>query len=92
MKTSRPRRSPKVSIQELGERLTSFGVANYIKIRRHDEKPMNWRAVWEAFASTYPDCWAVQMFPPASELIDEINVYHLYVLQDSPSGVNIKWR
>jgi hypothetical protein len=32
------------------------------------------------------------MFPPASELIDEINVYHLYVLNDSPSGVNIKWR
>ena len=92
MKPSRPRRSPMVSIQEMGERLTSFGVVNYIKIRRHDDKPMSWRSVWEAFASTYPDCWAVQMFPPGFELIDQVNVYHLYVLHESPSGVNIHWR
>src|SRR5271154_1529665 len=85
VKPPRPRRSLKASIQEMGERLTSFGVANYIKIRRHDEKPMSWRAVWKAFASTYPGSWAVQMFPPVSELIDEVNVYHLFVLQEPPS-------
>src|SRR5271156_5932291 len=75
VKPPRPRRLPQVSIQEMGESPTSLGGANYIKIRRHGDKPMSWRAVWEAFSSTYPDCWAVQMSPPASELIDEINVY-----------------
>jgi hypothetical protein len=93
MKPPRPRRSRTVSIQEMGDRLTSFGVVSYIKVRRHDDKPMGWRAVWKAFASSYPDCWAIQMFPPASELIDdEINVYHLYILHESPVGVNINWR
>jgi hypothetical protein len=25
-------------------------------------------------------------------LIDEINLYHLYVLPETPFGVNIRWR
>jgi len=30
------------------------------------------------------------VFPPASDLVDEANIYHLFVLEWEPVGVNIK--
>jgi len=46
--------------------------------------------VWEAFAEKYPGHWAVQCFPPAGELVDGKNVYHLWVCDTPPEGLNIK--
>ena len=72
-------------VQEMGHDMTSLGYVLYIKIRRFDEKPMSWREVWEVFSDRYPGYWAVQFFPPASELVDDANIYHLYVLHEPPS-------
>jgi hypothetical protein len=79
-------------VQEMGERRTSFGVALYIKVRTEDYRVLTWSEVWETFAKAYPDRWAIQCFPPADEVIDEVNLYHLWVLEDTPSGVNINRR
>lgn len=94
---TRPRRSraaltkpPQPSCQEMGQRSTSFGVVEYIRIYTDNYRQLSWPEVWEAFASRYPDRWAVQMFPPRSELIDEQNIYHLFILPETPIGVNIK--
>ena len=77
-------------IQSMGHRQTSFGVAEYIKIRRQDGKPMTWREVWETFSDSYPEKWAMEFFPPRDQLLDEANIYHLYVLDEAPQGVNIR--
>ena len=76
-------------IQEIGERSTDFGMVLYIKIRRRDGAPMGWREVWDKFSDLYPDRWAVQVFPPADCLVDEANIYHLFVLEREPRGMNI---
>jgi len=77
-------------IQSMGLRQTSFGHAEYIKIRRQDGKPMTWREIWETFSDSYPDKWAMEFFPPRDQIVDEANVYHLFVLDEAPAGVNIK--
>lgn len=79
-------------VQEMGERETSLGWALYIKVRTEDYRQLTWSEVWEAFAARYPGRWAVQSFPPAGELVDEVNVYHLFVLEGEPRGFNIKRR
>lgn len=79
-------------VQTMGERFTSFGVATYLRVYRDDDQPMSWREIWETFSSVYPDRWAIEVFPPADELIDEANVYHLFMLEEEPTGMNIKRR
>jgi hypothetical protein len=78
--------------QVMGMRQTSFGWALYVKFRTEDYRPLAWSDVWAAFAALYPGRWAVQFFPPAEELVDEANIYHLYVLEDAPVGVSIHRR
>jgi len=51
---------------------------------------MLWREVWDAFAERYPGRWAVQCFPPADQLVDGKAVYHLFVCDESPVGLNIR--
>lgn len=86
-------------IQTMSVREISLGpdprghvTAIYIKVRTEDYRRLAWSEVWEVFADRYPGRWAVQFFPPAEELLDEANVYHLYVLGEAPSGVNINRR
>ncbi len=78
--------------QNMGERSTSFGCLEYIKVRHIDGRPLSWREVWDAFSDSYPDRWAVEFLPPASELVDEANIYHLFILPTAPTGVNINRR
>lgn len=51
---------------------------------------LSWSAVWEAFTEAYPGRWAVQVFPPSDALVDGKNVYHLWVLEDEPTGLNLR--
>lgn len=81
---------PTGSVQEMGWRDTALGLARYIRIFRDDDKAMSWEEVYSCFAQAYPECWAVQMFPPVEELVNEANVYHLFVLEGEPKGMNIK--
>ena len=75
--------------QEIDTRGTPLGPVRYVRFYRDDDKPVGWRELWEAFAERYPDQWAIQLFPPANELINEANVYHLWVLDDVPENLNI---
>ena len=79
-------------IQECGNRQTGFGLCSYIKIRRYDEKPMSFSEVWARFEEAYPENWAFQMFPPEHELVNDANIYHLFIVWDENKmgDVNIK--
>jgi len=77
-------------VQELDYVLTMYGKALRIKIRRYDGAPMFWRQVWEIFEEAYPNCWAFQVFPPFQEMMDEANIYHLFVLHSRmPESLNL---
>lgn len=79
-------------VQEMGYVMTDLGQLLYIRIRRENYDQLSWREAWEVFRSRYPGQWAVQFFPPASDLVDDADIFHLYVLDFVPTGVNIHWR
>ena len=78
-----------IRITNRGAKDTCLGSARQLKIFAADMRPLSWREVWDAFAEAYPGRWAVQVFPPADHLIDSKNVYHLWVLDREPAGLNL---
>lgn len=77
-------------IQEMGERSTSLGEARYIRIYTDQYRPLSWTEIWETFIDSYPGQWAIQSFPPEDRVVDEQNIYHLFVLAEPPHGFDIK--
>jgi hypothetical protein len=73
-----------------GSQQTALGKAEYIKIFTFDYKPLGWEDVWRAFAEIFPGKWALEVYPPAKELVNGKNVYHLFVFPKEPEGMNIK--
>ena len=79
-------------VQTMGTRRTSLGEATYIRIYTSNYRQLSWTEVWECFSRSFPGRWAVQAFPPEEDLVDEVNMYHLFVLECEPYGFNIKRR
>jgi len=83
----------KACVQEMGERETDLGWVLYIRVFTNNYRQLSWSEVWRAFERNYPGRWAVQVFPPSDQLVDETNIYHLFVLLDGePIGLNIAKR
>lgn len=78
------------SVQEMVERNTELGNVLYIRISTPNYQQLSWEHVWNVFKDRYPDQWAIQVFPPESELVNDTNIYHLFVLDHKPRGFNIK--
>lgn len=79
-----------ITITERGHRESCLGRVLQLKVFAPDYRPLSWREVWEAFAAAYPGKWAVQCFPPAAALVDSKAVYHLFVLDGEPTGLNLR--
>lgn len=79
-----------IVVTERGSRDTCLGPALQLKVFTREYRCLSWREVWEAFAERYPDRWAVQVFPPESRLVDAKNVYHLFVLEQQPAGMDLR--
>jgi len=77
-------------VQEMGARSTSFGEAFYIRIYTNQYRPLSSTEIWETFIDAYPGQWAIQSFPPEDRVVDEQNIYHLFVLTEPPQGFDIK--
>lgn len=69
---------------------SALGRVLQIKIFAPMYRPLSWREVWERFAAAYPGKWAVQCFPPCDQLVDGKAVYHLFVCDTPPAGLNIR--
>ncbi len=78
------------AVREIERRSTCLGEVLYIKICAPGHPPLSWREVWECFAEAYPGRWAVECFPPADQLVDGKAMYHLFVLEGEPVGLNIR--
>ncbi|MEZ4641621.1 MAG: hypothetical protein R3E31_02590 [Chloroflexota bacterium] len=69
-----------------------WGYVTHLKVYTPDYKRLNWRQVWQAFHTVYPDRWALELYPPAAELVDDAHVYHLWLLPEGwypPDGMNL---
>jgi len=70
-------------LQHCGLVSTPHGTLEYLKIRRRDYGTMTWREVYDRLALSHPNRWAIMFFPPTDKLIDDANIYHLYL---APEG------
>lgn len=77
-------------ITERGRRESCLGSVLQIKVFAIGYRPLSWTEVWCKFVEDYPGRWAVQCFPPAGELLDGKAVYHLFVLDEEPKGLNLR--
>ena len=77
------------TVQTMDKRNTMFGSMTYIRIYTSDYRKLAWSEIWATFADSFPGKWAVECFPPADKLIDEQNIYHLFVLDHPPVGMDI---
>lgn len=67
-----------------------LGTVRQLKVFTMDYQNLSWEQVWEAFTSEYPGKWAVQMFPPVGQLVNGKPVYHLFVTEGEPAGLNLR--
>lgn len=78
-----------VLVSRQGVYTTELGSAIWITVERADGRRMPWSEVCSVFNEEYPGHWAVQVFPPADRVFDNVNRYHLWVLDHEPSGFDI---
>jgi hypothetical protein len=78
-----------VNITERGYRESCLGQVLQLKVFADDFRPLSWREIWAAFVQRYPDRWAVQTFPPEGQVVDAKNVYHLFLCEGCPDGLNL---
>lgn len=79
-----------IIVTERGYLDSCLGRVLQLKIFTREYRQLSWREVWDVFAAAYPGKWAVQCFPPASELVDSKCVYHLFVMEGEPAGLNLR--
>lgn len=66
-----------------------------LKVYTPDYRRLSWLQVWQAFHDAYPNRWALELYPPAEELVDDAHVYHLWLLPEEwqpPDGMNLATR
>lgn len=79
-----------VVITERGMRDSVLGPVLQLKVWTPGYRVLTWRDVWDAFVAAYPGRWAVQVFPPVDHLVDGKAVYHLWVCETPPSGLDLR--
>lgn len=79
-----------IQVTSRGERESSMGLVEQLKVHSDDYRNLSWREVRDAFAAARPGRWAVQLFPPDGQVLDAKPVYHLFVLPAEPVGLNLR--
>lgn len=81
---------PEIRIDERGERESVLGRVLQLKVWAPGYPLLAWTDVCTAFNERYPGWWAVQVFPPAGDVVDSKNVYHLWATETEPMGLNLR--
>ena len=79
-----------VKIVSRGLKDTLLGRVEQIKIYSPKYENLSWEEIEEVFNINYPGKWAIQIFPPQEFIVNGKSVYHLFVLNEEPFGMNIK--
>ncbi|NJN53677.1 MAG: hypothetical protein HC804_02325 [Anaerolineae bacterium] len=69
-----------------------WGEVTHLKIATPEYTQLTWVQVWQAFTAVYPDRWAIELYPPVTDLVNEARVYHLWMLPEAwrpPQGMNL---
>jgi hypothetical protein len=78
-----------------GISLPPWGEVTRLKVATADYRRLSWLQVWQAFQDVCPGRWALELYPPAEELVDDAHIYHLWLLPEGwrpPEGMNLATR
>lgn len=78
-----------VRVTIVGTVATAVGTATRVYLQRLDGAPMYYREQHDAFVAAFPGKVAVQFFPVAAHLFDQVNKYHLLVFDAAPAGFDL---
>jgi hypothetical protein len=88
--------SSSAQVQSLDRcQLSQWGEVTHLKVYTPDYKRLSWLQVWQAFTAVYPGRWAVELYPPQEELVNDAHVYHLWLLPEEwtpPKMLNLAER
>jgi hypothetical protein len=76
-------------VLECERRPTGLGWGLRVQIERYDGRRMGWEELHRVFTQRYPGKWAVQVFPPLEHTYNGANKYHLLVLDEAPSELDL---
>ena len=73
------------SVQFYKRNTTEFGEVTLLMIRPHDGRPVRDWYVFQRIKNELigAERTAIEVFPPESELVDDANIYHLWVLPEN---------
>lgn len=76
---------------------TEWGVVDHLMVRRHDDTPVRSWADMQRIKNEVAGAGrtAIEVFPPDAELVDQANMYHLWILPEGfrlPFGLGDMWR
>lgn len=69
---------------------TPFGTVLQLKVWDPSYRPLSWDEIEAAFNEAHPGKWAVQFFPPADRIVNGKAVYHLFLLEQAPAGLDLR--
>lgn len=70
-------------------RPTPLGEALYLHIRRKDGRVMSYLELHTVFTTLYPEKWGMQMLPPEEVFIDMTNTYHVFMVDEVPTNMDL---
>lgn len=76
-------------VLDCGVRETVAGPARYVRVHRLDMATIGYRELWTVVQCACPGGWGVQSFPPAGQLQDGANKYHVLVFAQAPGGFHL---
>jgi len=68
---------------QVSKEASDWGEITHLWVRRHDEKPLTWREMQRVKNELIgPERVGVEVYPAVSEVVDQANMFHLWVLPE----------
>lgn len=81
--------SKQASVQVSVFQHPEFKKITHLWVRRHDDKPMGWTQLQRIKNEIVGyDKMAIQVFPKTKNVVDQANMYHLWVFDSFDFGIN----
>jgi len=73
---------------QVNQTLTRFGFVDHLKVQRHDHKDgIGWDVLLDSLQDVLGnDVLAVEFFPPGEEVVNDLNMRHLWVVPEALDG------
>ena len=79
----------------MGTRMTPLGLVRHLRVFTYDYRRLYWSEISDAVHAVYPERWCLEWFPALGSVVDEENIYHLWMLPhgwEAPSSMDLTFK